>query len=175
MKQPTIKTKNFTLRPFKMEDAPGVAKQAHDKEVSRNTATIPYPYSIEDARGWLTIVLKEKRKKRPSQLTFAIEVNGEVAGAISLVQIQHDHKAELGYWLGKDYRGKKLMPRAIKEICKFGFNELKLKRITAKVFTFNPASRKVLEKNGFELEGTLKKEAKKGNKYIDAYLMAKVK
>ena len=46
---------------------------------------------------------------------------------------------------------------------------------TSKVFTFNPVSRRVLEKNGFELEGVLRKEAKKGNKYIDSYLMAKVK
>src|SRR6056297_1939264 len=175
MKQPTIKTKKFTLRPFKMGDAPQVAEQAHDKEVSRNTLAIPYPYSVKDGEEWLKIVLKEKRKKYPAQLTFAVEVEGKVAGAISLVHIRHGHKAELGYWLGKDYRGRKLMSRAIKEVCRFGFNELKLKRITAKVFTFNPASKRVLEKNSFELEGILKKEAKKGNKYIDSYLMAKVK
>jgi RimJ/RimL family protein N-acetyltransferase len=175
MKQPIIKTKDLILRPFKMEDAPQVAEQANDKEVSKNTLVIPYPYSVEDGKQWLEVVLKEKRKKQPAQLTFAIEVEGAVAGAISLVHIQHGHKAEIGYWLGKDYRGKKLMSRAIKEVCRYGFNELKLKRITAKVFTFNPASKRVLEKNGFELEGTLKKEAKKGSKYLDAYLMAKVK
>jgi len=175
MKQPTIKTRNFTLRPFKMEDAPQVAEQAHDKEVSRNTLVIPYPYSVKDGEEWLKKVLKEKRKKYPAQLTFAVEVDGKVAGAISLVQIQHGHKAEIGYWLGKDYRGKKIISQAIKEICKFGFNNLKLKRITAKVFSFNPASKRVLEKNGFELEGVLRKEAKKGNKYLDSCLMAKVK
>ena len=175
MKQPTIKTKKFILRPFKLGDARELAKKLNDKEISQNMTAIPYPYSLQDARNWLNKVIKEKRKKDPENLVFAIEVNGELAGTILLVRLKKAHKAELGYWMAKEFRGKKLMTSAIKEVCKYCFNELKLKRIAAKIFISNPASWRVLEKNGFELEGVPRKEAKKGNKYIDSYLMAKVK
>jgi len=175
MRQPTIKTKNFILRPFRKNDAFQVAEQASDKEVYKNTLVLPYPYHVSDAKKWLGKVLKERQKKYPKSLPFAIVIDDKVAGSISLEQIKHGHKAETGYWLGKDFRGRKIMTQAVKEICKFGFNDLELKRITAKVFLFNPTSKRVLEKNNFKLEGILKKESKKGNRYIDTYLFAKIK
>jgi RimJ/RimL family protein N-acetyltransferase len=52
---------------------------------------------------------------------------------------------------------------------------MKLKRLTAKVFLPNKASARVLEKNGFKLEGILKKDLAKGGKYYDVYLFARVK
>ena len=67
------------------------------------------------------------------------------------------------------------MSKVIKEVVNYGFRELKLKRISAKVFPFNKASMRVLEKNNFKFEGILKKEEKKGDKYIDAHVYAKVK
>jgi len=67
------------------------------------------------------------------------------------------------------------MTKAVKEITKFGFEKLKLRRIYAYVFTYNIASKRVLEKAGYKCEGILKKDFKKDNKCIDAYLLAKVK
>ncbi len=66
------------------------------------------------------------------------------------------------------------MSKAVARACAVGFSELKLVRITAPVFTFNPASAKVLEKNGFTREGLLKKEFLKDGRYIDCYLYTKL-
>jgi RimJ/RimL family protein N-acetyltransferase len=104
-----------------------------------------------------------------------IEIEGEVVGAIGLENTEKDHKAELGYWLARKYWGGGIMSQAVEEVVNFGFKDLNLKRIYAKVYSFNEGSKKVLEKNGFTQEGYLKKEAKKGNKYIDAFLFAKIK
>ena len=175
MKQPTIKTEHFTLRPFKMSDAKEVAEQANDKEVARNVGSLPYPYKLKDAQGWLKMITKEKYKQYPSQFDFAIVVEGKVAGSISLNSIKYDHKAELGYWLGRDFRGKGIGSRAIKEVCDFGFSQLGLRRIAARVYSYNTASRRVLEKNHFQVEGLMRKEDKQWGKYIDAYLLARVK
>ena len=175
MRQPAIKTKKFTLRPFKMSDAPEVAEQANNKEIAKYVGSLPYPYKLKDAKNWLKIVTAEKYKKEPGQFDFAIVINGKVAGSISLNSVKYGHKAEIGYWLGKDFRGGGVMSEAIKQVCKFGFDQLKLKRIYARVHVDNESSRRVLEKNGFETEGTMKKEAKRGNKYVDSYLMAKVR
>jgi RimJ/RimL family protein N-acetyltransferase len=67
------------------------------------------------------------------------------------------------------------MTEAVKLITKFGFEKLKLKRIEAFVFTFNKASKRVLEKAGYKLEGILRKNSKKGNKFFDDYLFAKIR
>ena len=165
---PIIKTKNFILRPFRMSDAEELAKNINNKIIAKNTSTIPYPYKLKDAKKWLS--LKEK-----DVVNFCIEIDGEVVGSAGLHRISKGHKAELGYWLAEKYWGKGLMTKIVKEVVKYGFQELKLKRIFAFVYTFNKASMGVLKNNGFKFEGTLKKHVKKKNEFIDAYLFAKVR
>ncbi len=175
MKQKIIEANGFVLRPPRAEDAASIAKHINDEEIARNTLAIPYPYSLEDANSWLEGAIEAWEKKVPEKLNFLIEIDGEAVGAIGLENINSEHKAELGYWLSRKYWGKQIMSKAIKELCRFGFKDLKLTRITAKVFCFNMVSKRVLEKNGFIEEGLLRKEAKKGEEFIDAYLLAKIK
>ena len=91
---------------------------------------------------------------------------------ITLGEIIRDHKAWIGYWLGSDYRGKGIMTLAIKKITDYGFKRYKLRRIEASVATFNKASTIILEKCGYKLEGTMKKNRLKNGKYYDEYLYA---
>ena len=169
-----IKTKDFILRPFRMSDAEELAKAINNKIIARNTLTIPYPYKLKDAKWWLGKSIPNNRKK--IQIDFCIEIGGEVAGTVSLDKIEKGHKVELGYWLAEKYWGKGIMSKVVKEVVKFGFNDLKLKRIYAGVFPFNKASMGVLKNNGFKFEGILKKDAKKKNgEILDAYLFAKVR
>jgi len=116
-----------------------------------------------------------QRRKKQANIVFGIEIDGGIVGAINMHRIVPGHKAEIGYWIGKEYWGRGLMSKVIKEVVSYGFRELKLKRITAKVFPFNKASMRVLEKNHFKFEGILKKEEKKGNKYLDTHVYAKVR
>jgi RimJ/RimL family protein N-acetyltransferase len=103
---------------------------------------------------------------------FVICVGNECAGMITLGEIIRDHKAWIGYWLGSDYRGKGIMTLAIKKITDYGFKRYKLRRIEASVATFNKASTIILEKCGYKLEGTMKKNRLKNGKYYDEYLYA---
>jgi len=136
---------------------------------------MPYPYTLKDAKEWVNKNIYWGRKKVMSDFVLAIEIDGEVCGAVGLSKIKIGHKAELGYWLGKKYWGQGIMTEVVKLMTSYAFRELGLRRIYAHVFSFNAASKKVLEKVGYELEGINKKEAKKGNKYIDCYLMAKIR
>ena len=63
----------------------------------------------------------------------------------------------------------------VREIAGFAFVELGLRRIYAHVFTFNRASMRVLEKAGFKLEGKLAKNVKKGDRFLDEYIFARVR
>ena len=67
------------------------------------------------------------------------------------------------------------MTKAVKLAIKFAFEKLKLKRVYGRAFCFNPASKRVMEKAGLKLEGIARKEAKKDNKFIDSWLLARVK
>lgn len=172
--QKTIKAKNFTLRPYRISDVKSVTKHANDWEVARYLANLPYPYTKKDAIFWIKKQIKFYRQKNPADIVFAIEINGEAVGSIGLHKIVPGHKAELGYWLGKKYWGSGIMTNAVKKITHFGFKNLKLHRIYAGVFPFNKGSMRVLEKNGFKFEGISKKEVRKGNKFIDVHIFAKV-
>ncbi|MFH1522519.1 MAG: GNAT family N-acetyltransferase [Patescibacteria group bacterium] len=175
MKQQIIKRKDFILRPYTVKDRDALVENLNNKKVSRYLSRVLYPYNKKNAREWLAKILKEKRKITPKFLSFAIEIDEKLAGGISFKQMMIGHKAELGYWLGEKYWGRGIMTKVVKEITKYGFKNLKLRRIYSYVPLPNIASKRVLEKAGFELEGILKKHSKKESKIYDAYFLAKVK
>lgn len=169
-----IKTKYFTLRPYRTRDAEAIARNINDKTIARNLLSAPYPYTIKDARSFLKRVMKFARSKKSTSRVFAIEIDSELAGAIGFHNI-HVHKAEIGYWLARKYWGKGIMTLVVKEIVKYGFGEMGLSRISAGTVPHNKASMRVLEKNGFKFEGILRKNLKKGDKLIDEYYFARVR
>lgn len=169
-----IQAKEFLLRPYKKDDEFSLQKNINNKKIYNGTLTLPYPYTIKDAREWIDKNLKEAKKKKPQKINFAIDINGGVAGGIGLDHIE-EHKAELGYWLAESYWGKGIMTKAVKLVTEFGFNKLKFVRIYARIFIFNKASVRVLKKNGYKLEGILEKDIKKKDKFIDNYIFAKIK
>jgi RimJ/RimL family protein N-acetyltransferase len=167
--------KMFMLREIQKGDEFDIAKNANDKIISRNTAAIPYPYKLKDAKNWIAICLKDEKKKERENFVFVIVINNEVVGTVGIHHIEKNHKAEIGYWLARKHWGKGIMPKAVKIVTDFGFKKLKLRRLYAGVYSFNPPSMRVLEKNGYKLEGTHKKDIKKNGKLFDKHMYAKVK
>ncbi len=169
-----IKSKHFILRPFRKGDEKSLIEGINSKEIFRNTLRIPYPYTLKDAKEWLKKTSKDRKKKKPTAFNLAIDINDEVIGGIGFNEIE-EHRAEIGYWLAEKHWGEGIMTQAVKVMTNFGFEKLKLRRIYACVFSFNKASMRVLEQNGYKLEGILRKEIRKGKKLLDDYLYAKVK
>ena len=66
-------------------------------------------------------------------------------------------RAEVGYDLLEEYWENGYTTDVLEEIVSYGFDELGLVRIEATVDPKNVISIRVLEKNGFKLEGTLPK------------------
>ena len=169
-----ISSKRFILRPFRKGDEKSLMKNINNRTIAQNTLRIPYPYKLKNARWWINHNLKLNRKKKKTEINFAITVKGEVIGGIGLDRI-YGHSAEIGYWLGKKYWGQGIMTETVKLVTKYGFEKLGLRRIYAFAFPSNKASVGVLKNAGFEYEGKLRKHVKKGNKFLDDLLFAKVK
>ena len=171
-----IKAKKFILRPYRKGDEKSLQENINDANVTRfMSSRIPFPYKIKDAKWWINRSLKLRRMKKPSAVNFAIEVNGKVVGGMGVEYSNERHRAEIGYWLGKKYWNRGIMAEAVKLTTNFGFKKLKLKRIFATVFPKNKISAYILEKNGYKLEGIMKKYHVKNGKLIDALLYAKTK
>ncbi|MBD3208555.1 MAG: GNAT family N-acetyltransferase [Candidatus Nealsonbacteria bacterium] len=168
-----IKLKNFILRPFRKGDEPSLQKNINNKKIYEMTRRVAYPYTLEHAKQWVKINIEEEKKENRDMIFFVIDINEEVAGSIGLSSIK-SWKAELGYWLGESFWNKGIMTKAVDSVTEYGFEELKLKRIYAEVFSFNKASMRVLEKNDYKFEGVLKNNFLKDGKLIDELVFARL-
>lgn len=83
-------------------------------------------------------------------------------------------RAELGYILGSPYWGKGYGGEAVQLITQFGFDHLGLQRIFAVAAARNEASRRLLESQGFDQEGTLRDHLLLGDRWVDGDLYARV-
>lgn len=161
------------MRPFKSSDAMAFVSGLNTKTIANDT-TIELPCTMDGANWWIAFILDAEKKKPIPEKHFVIDIDGTLVGSIGIINIDK-HKGELGYWLADKHFGKGIMTKAIKEMVSYCTKEIGLKRIFAPVLPHNKASARVLEKNGFELEGILKKYYRKDGKYIDALCYAYVK
>ncbi|MFT2007173.1 GNAT family protein [Pontibacter sp. 13R65] len=67
-------------------------------------------------------------------------------------------RCEVGYLVAEPYEGLGFTSEALKAVCQYCFRELAILKISAKIIPSNQQSRQLVEKLGFELEGTLRKE-----------------
>ncbi|HJT16417.1 MAG TPA: GNAT family N-acetyltransferase [Thermoanaerobaculia bacterium] len=155
------RTERLLLRPFTPDDAPEVQRLAGAREVALNTLHIPHPYPDGAAEAWIA-----KQGIGP-EVVFAIDADGQLAGAIGLVIDRSNDRAELGYWIGVPFWSRGYATEAGRAIVRFGFDELELHRVFAQVFTRNPASARVLQKIGMRREGVLRHHFKKWDAYVD--------
>jgi RimJ/RimL family protein N-acetyltransferase len=162
-----IKSENFRLRPPTPDDATNIYKYQRDSGCRKNFMSTPK--SINE-------VLRDFRKRAasPKSCVFVIDICGEAAGEIGLSSIEKNHKAKLTFWIASKHRGKGIMTSALRLFLNYAFRKYKLRRIYGHVRTFNKASARVFEKNGFKLEGILRKNKLKNGKYMDDFLYAKV-
>lgn len=163
------------IRPWSMSDAEPLAELLNNKKILDNLRDgIPYPYTQADAEAFISEMLKAD----PEQVfAFAIAVEGRVAGSIGIYRCENVHArtAELGYYLGEAYWGRGIMTRAVQEACRRVFAKTDILRIFAEPFAYNTASCRVLEKAGFQLEGTLRSNAVKNRRVLDMKMYALVR
>ena len=159
------------LLPWHMDYALAISALANDPEVAANLRDVfPHPYALSDAQDFISAC----QQAGPDSLFLAILVEGQPAGGISLCRGQDVYResAELGYWLGRPYWGKGIMTEAVGRICALGFARLPIRRIFAEPFARNLGSRRVLEKNGFQLEGIMRQGAVKQGEGLDYCMYA---
>lgn len=143
------------LRPWEITDAEELAVIADNKDIADNLRDMfPNPYSIDDARQWLSSVLEQEGPKR----YFAIIVNGKLTGSIGFTPKTDIYRknAEVGYFIASEFRRMGITTKALKAITAYAFRTFDIIRVYAEPFADNIGSCRVLEKAGFTLEATFK-------------------
>lgn len=164
---PQLETERLTLRQLALSDAVVIRELAGEREVAARTLNIPHPYPEGAAEDF--IYGTQFDMKRGNGYIFGIErkADGQFVGVVGLTINAPHSKAELGYWIGMPFWNQGYATEAAKRMIQFGFEELKLNRISANYFTNNYASRKVMDKCGMIFEGTMREHLLKWGEFKD--------
>jgi RimJ/RimL family protein N-acetyltransferase len=135
-----LETRRLVLRAPRLGDARHVAVLANERRIAENTAGIPHPYGVDDAKQWISAAISQPG-------AFVITIGAEVIGACGL------DGAQVGYWIGLPFWGCGYATEAARCLIDHAFGDLGYRILAASARISNPASRRVLEKCGFEWTG----------------------
>lgn len=149
-----ILTKRLLLRTLNMEDLDNC-----------------FMASMKPSAGWKPHGTKEETRHlleavyigKENIWGIVLRDSDQLVGSIGLVR---DHKREydrvrsIGYAINEDCWGRGYMTEAVQAVLSYGFEQKRLAMVSAYAYPWNISSRRVLEKCGFQYEGTLKLAAK---------------
>jgi RimJ/RimL family protein N-acetyltransferase len=145
---PVLETERLVLRAPRFEDAKAIAVLANDRRIAENTRRIPHPYTRVDAEDFIAAV-----NGTNGEIAYLITLaDGTLIGTCGLAMTDGPAH-ELGYWLGVPFWGKGFATEAVRAVIDYAFTELEHDALQAGARVTNPASRRILEKCGFQWTG----------------------
>lgn len=153
---PVLETERLVLRAPRIEDMAWIAELADNRKVAEMTANIPHPYGMADAAAFVANLPAGR-----DAVTFAIFLKTDGSnpigppipvGMCGFVR-RSEAAPEIGYWIGEPYWDKGIATEAVRALIDYAFGDLGLEALVAAARVVNPASRRVVEKCGFQWTG----------------------
>ncbi len=153
-----LKTERLVMRPWRESDAEDLYNYAKDERVGPIAGWPPHK-SVEESREIIRIVFAQDG-------VFAVTIQGDdraigciglIRGAASNFPIGED-EGEVSYWIGVPFWGKGYIPEAIREIVRYGFDDLNLTTLWCGYVDGNQQSKRAQEKCGFRHHRTEKEK-----------------
>jgi RimJ/RimL family protein N-acetyltransferase len=162
------------LGPMRDDELDEITAACQDPESARWT-TVPVPYARPDAEFFV---------RRHAPLTWAAgegavfriaDTEGRYAGSVDLrLDPEDEEAAEVGILVAPWARGRGLGTAALRAICDWGFDALRLSRIVWRAHVGNGASRRAAEKAGFVIEGIQRAGCAQRGERRDAWVAARL-
>lgn len=145
-----IETERLILRRPVRADAEAIARLADDAGVAENLSSLPHPYGLDDALAFV-----DNTEVGPTRWNLGLYLKHEGAGFVGTAHLmpRDGERFVLGYWVGRPYWDRGLATEAAQALCDFAFQSLGAGAIAATSRVTNGASRRVLEKCGFQYAG----------------------
>jgi RimJ/RimL family protein N-acetyltransferase len=139
-----LTTERLILRAAVLDDARAIAALINDRRIAGNMVGVPHPYTLQHAKAAIAAA------DRKPQFVVALMDDRVIGGCGLAIHAGHP---ELGYWLGVSYWGNGYATEAARALIDFAFTALDCTELRAGAIIRNPASRRVLEKCGFQWTG----------------------
>ena len=157
------------LRPVLGTDAPLLFPLVYQTRVC-DTLFWDGPPSLEEYTARLTATAAEVARGEKHTFTIVESLSGAPIGTASVRPEEFKFRGDIGLWIGEPFHGKGYGTHAVRELTRYAFEQLKMEKLEASVFVGNTASRRIFEKNGFQLEGTIRKATKKRGVFLDDWI-----
>ena len=146
-----LTTDRLILRDIEAKDAKSLVKHINNLEISKWLLSVPYPYTMKDAKWWINHCKKNAKKRPRDSYNLHIELKEKpgIIGGIGFSEVNRKLKiASMGYWLSEDYWRQGLMREAANRLTDYGFNTLKLRKVSVQVFARNIPSANLAKRLG---------------------------
>ena len=155
-KLPTLTTDRLILRKMLVSDYKDMFDYSSRPETSRYLLWTPHD-SPKFSKRYLSYLQGQYRDENFYDFALEDKATKKMIGTCGFTSFDlENNAAEVGYVLHPEYWGKGLAAEALKRLMRFGFTELRLHRLIAKIIDENEASKRVAEKCGFRHEATHK-------------------
>lgn len=161
----SIEKDSFRLRMGKEEDIPHIFSATKVKGFNDGMQW-DSPACEEDLLPSIQHIQKVWREGTAFGFTIADKEKDVLMGKISIRPTAEEAVWNIGFWTHPDHQGKGLMTKAVKAVLEFGFKDLGARKIEACYVSWNEASRRVLEKNGFRHEAHIEKGMQKNGEWF---------
>ena len=153
-KPPTIVTDRLIMRKMLVSDAGDMYDYASRPLTSQYLLWSPHE-SQKFSNRYLTYLQGQYRDENFYDFAVVEKASGRMIGTCGFTRFDLDNNsAEVGYVLNPDFWGNGYAPEALRALMRFGFTELDLHRMTAKIMDGNLRSMRVAEKCGMRPEAT---------------------
>lgn len=146
-----LETPRLVLHRPSRVDAPRMAELANDAGVAENLSILPHPYGLDDAHAYI-----DNTEVSTTRINLGVYLRDAADGFIGTASLmpRDGERFVVGYWIGRPHWGKGYATEAVQAIVDLAFDRLAVEAVAATARVTNGASRRVLEKCGFQFAGS---------------------
>jgi len=170
----SLEGKNISFKELSTTDAEEIHNYASDREVSRFIGW-SLMNSLDDTREHIETMVNREAAGTHLYASIVQKSTQEIIGTAMIFNFDHEaNQAEIGYVFHRDHWGKGYGTECVALMSDFAFESLNLHKLHASVVDANVGSARILEKNGYELEGELRDHYFIEETYFNALLFGKI-
>jgi len=170
----SLEGENIYFKSLSTNDAKEIHNYASDEEVSRFIGW-NLMKTLDETHEHIETMLKRESAGTHLYASIVLKSTQAIIGSTMIFKFdQEANHAEIGYIFHKEHWGKGYGTETVALMSDFAFESLNLHKLHASVVDANVGSARILEKNGYELEGRLKDHYFIEDKYYDALLFGKI-
>ncbi len=166
-----IGTRRLVMRLPTADDIVAISRLINEPDIALNTGAIRYPYAPISAWGWLAQTGRMRKNgafRMPYLLT--LRSNPRLFAGVAGLSVHPRRGMEIGYWLGKAYRGRGYASEAARALVSLAFLQSATASVQASARTSNRASQRVLEAAGMRRVGHSRIKSVQLGRYVPVIL-----